>query len=308
LIFKSVITMKKSLLLFLFIVCILTALKAQEVPAPSPADSVKAQDVPAPSPVDSVKVQDVPAAVSADTLKAKDAGLSASPDASEIRKNLIKFNITAALIKNYSLQYERILTRTVSAALSIRIMPETGIPYTDNIIRWFDINDPEAQTVIENTLIGNYAITPEIRFYTGKKRYGNGFYFSLFYRYGHYTFNNALIPYDTDLGDQVTLNSSGNVSSHTGGFMIGAQWTLGKSICLDWWILGPHFGVSSGDFNSLSSAPLSETDQQNIEDDLNDIDIPMFEQTVNVTADKVSMIFNGPWGGIRAGLSLGFKF
>ena len=95
------------------------------------------------------------------------------------------------MIKNYSLQYERILTRTVSAALSLRIMPETGIPYADDIIRWYDINDADAQTVINNTLIANYAITPEIRFYTGKKRYGNGFYFALFYRYGHYTFNNA---------------------------------------------------------------------------------------------------------------------
>lgn len=286
--------MKKSLLPFIFIACTLTAVKAQDVPVPSPADSIKTQDV---LPV-----------VPSDTLIAQEAGLSASSDASGIRKNLIKFNITSALIKNFSLQYERILNRTVSAALAIRIMPETGIPYADDIIRWYDITDPDAQNIINNTLIANYAITPEIRFYTGKKRYGNGFYFALFYRYGHYTFDNALIPYDTDAGDQVILSSSGNVSSHTGGFMLGAQWTLGKRICLDWWILGPHFGVSSGVYNSLPSAPLSETDQQNIADDLNNIDIPMFKQTVNVTADKVNMIFDGPWGGIRAGLSLGVKF
>ena len=90
--------------------------------------------------------------------------------------------------------------------------------------------------------------------------------------------------------------------------MLGAQWALGRHMCLDWWILGPHFGVSSGDMTSLSSGPLSEVDQQAIADDLNGIDIPMFSQTVNVTADKVSMIFDGPWGGIRAGLSIGVKF
>jgi hypothetical protein len=286
--------MKKSLILSIFIACIFTAVKAQNVPVPSPADSIKARDIQSVAP--------------ADTLKEPEAGLVSNSDDTEIRKNLLKFNITAVLIKNYSLQYERILTRTVSAALSLRIMPETGIPYADDIIRWYDINDADAQTVINSTLIANYAITPEIRFYTGKKRYGNGFYFALFYRYGHYTFNNALIPYDADSGDQITLNSSGNVSSHTGGFMMGAQWTLGKRICLDWWILGPHFGVSSGDFKSVPSAPLSETDQQDIENNLNDIDVPMFKQTVDVTADRVSMIFDGPWGGIRAGLSLGFKF
>jgi hypothetical protein len=272
--------MKRLLILSLLIACKLPFVNAQEVPLVAPADSVK---------------------ISADTVKV-------SADAVKISKNLIKFNLTSALIKNYSLQYERILSRVVSVAVSFRIMPESGIPYTDNIFRWFDITDPDTKNVIENTIIGNYAITPEIRFYTGKKKYGNGFYFSLFYRYGHYTVSNALIPYDTDSGDEVTLNTSGDVSSHTGGFMLGAQWALGKHICLDWWILGPQFGVSSGNMISFSSDPLSEVDQQDIADELNGIDIPMFKQTVNVTADKVSMIFDGPWAGIRAGLSLGIKF
>ena len=71
---------------------------------------------------------------------------------------------------------------------------------------------------------------------------------------------------------------------------------------------GPQFGVSSGDMISISSGPLSDVDQQNIADNLNSIDIPMFNQTVNVTSDKVSMVFDGPWAGIRAALSLGVKF
>jgi|WetSurMetagenome_2_1015567.scaffolds.fasta_scaffold231199_2 hypothetical protein len=279
--------MKKLLILSLFITCKLFAVSAQAVTSIAPADSVKI-------PVDSLKISTDPVKVSVNAVK--------------ISKNFIKSNITSALIKNYSLQYERILSRSVSIALTLRMMPESHIPYADNIINWFDITDPDTQNVIKNSIIGNYAITPEIRFYTGKKRYGNGFYFALFYRYGHYTINNVFIPYDTDSGDQVTMNTSGDVSSHTGGFMLGAQWALGKHICLDWWILGPHFGVSSGDMISLSSAPLSEVDQQDIADNLNGIDIPMFKQTVNVTADKVSMIFDGPWGGIRAGLSIGVKF
>ncbi len=262
---RKIKTMKKLLILSLFIAFALTSLKA-ELPAVFPADTIK------------------------------------------ISRNFIKFNITAALLKNYSLEYERVLTRVVSVGVSFRIMPETSIPYSDNIIRWFDITDPETQNVIDKTHIGNYAITPEVRFYTGKKGYGNGFYFALFYRYGRYTMNNALVPYTTDLGEEVTLNSSGSVSAHTGGFMIGSQWALGKHICLDWWILGPHFGISSGEFNSLSSAPLPEIDQQDIADSLNGIDIPMFKQTVSVTADKVNMIFDGPWGGIRAGLSIGVRF
>ena len=240
--------------------------------------------------------------------RALDVSPPAPGDSIKISKNLIKFNITSALVKNYSLQYERILSKTVSAGVTVRVMPVSGIPHADNLIRWFDITDPDAQDIIETVNIGNFAITPEIRFYTGKKRYGTGLYFALYYRYGQYTFENAFLPYETEAGSEIKFNTTGNASSHTGGFMLGAQWALGKHMCLDWWILGPHFGVSSGDILGLPSAPLSREDQQNIRDDLNDIDIPMFEQTVNVTADKVSMVFDGPWGGIRAGLSLGVRF
>ena len=292
--YKYIKSMKNLLIVFLFITCTLSAISAQEIPVVAPADSAKIS-------TDTLKI-------SADTVKTSVDTLKISPEKAKISKNFIKFNITSALIKNYSLQYERVLSRGISVALSFRVMPETTIPYSDKIIKWFDVTDPETQVVIKNSIIGNYAITPEIRFYTGKKKYGNGFYFSLFYRYGHYTANNVLIPYDTDRGEQVTLNTSGNVSAHTGGFMIGAQWALGKHICLDWWILGPQFGVSKGDMLSLSSGTLDPIDQQDIADSINNVDSPMFNKTVNVTADQVSMVFDGPWAGLRAGLSLGVKF
>jgi hypothetical protein len=239
---------------------------------------------------------------------------SFSEDPSDQEKtplNLVKFNLTSAVIKNYSLQYERVLSRNVSAALSYRIMPETGVPWANYIIDRADITDPDELDLINNIRLSNYAITPEIRFYTGKKRYGRGFYVSLFYRYGHYKAENAVFQYEPEIdvkADEIKLTASGNVSSHTGGFMLGSQWAIGKHLCLDWWILGPQFGVSSGEITGLSSVPLSSEEQKDIRDELNDIDIPMFDQTVDVTANKVSMIFDGPWAGIRAGLSLGIRF
>ena len=247
-------------------------------------------------------------ACSLSAVSTQDTLAIATSDTIVNSKNFIKLNITSLLIKNYSLQYERILSKNISIALNFRIMPETTIPYTDNIFRWFDITDPDDQEMIENLLMSNYAITPEMRFYTGKKRYGNGFYISLFYQYGNYSVKNVLRKYEPDMGGEAIMNTTGDVTSHTGGFMLGAQWALGKHICLDWWILGPHFGVSSGNVLGLPSTPLTEGDQQTIENELNDIDIPMFEQTVNVTSDKVTMIFDGPWGGIRAGLSIGVRF
>lgn len=228
----------------------------------------------------------------------------------KISKNLIKFNLTSALIKNYSLQYERVLSRSISTAVSFKMMPESVIPYTDYIYKWAGDIDAETKNTIENLNIGNYTITPEIRFYTGKKRYGTGFYTSLFYRYGHFTASNAIVTFNQDdpLADPTTMTMSGSMTSHTGGFMLGAQWGLGKHMCLDWWILGPHFGVSKGSVIGLSSIPLTEEDQQSIEDEVNGLDIPMLKQTIDVTADKVTLDFSGPWAGIRAGLSFGIKF
>lgn len=241
--------------------------------------------------------------------EATTAAKKKTADGSEkILMNMVKVNLSALFIKTYSLQYERVLSRTVSMALSGAYMPETNLPYTDQIIKWSGATEPEEIELIESVRVTNMTITPEIRFYTGKKRYGSGFYFSLFYRYGQHSFNNALVDFENDLGETGTLDCYGDATSHTGGFMLGAQWSLGKHVCLDWWILGPHFGISSGNFTGLSSIPLSAEDQQEVEDRLNDIDIPMFEQTVNVSSTGAEMIFDGPWGGIRAGLSLGIKF
>ncbi|MCU0367184.1 MAG: DUF3575 domain-containing protein [Bacteroidales bacterium] len=204
----------------------------------------------------------------------------------KIPKNMIKANLSSLFLKTYSMQYERVLSRTVTMAAT----------------------EPEEIELIENVLITNLTITPEIRFYTGKKRYGSGFYTSLFYRYGQHSFTNALIDYEGEDGEEGTLDCFGDATSHSGGIMIGAQWSLGKHVCLDWWIVGAHFGISSGNFEALSSLPLSEADQQEVEDRLNDIEIPMFEQEVTVTSSGAKMVFDGPWGGLRGGLSLGIKF
>ena len=238
----------------------------------------------------------------------KTAKKKAAVGSEKIPMNMIKVNLSALFLKTYSMQYERVLSRNVSMALSGGYTPETNIPYTQQIFKWADITDPDEQELIENVLVSNYSVTPEIRFYTGKKRYGSGFYTSLFYRYGHHSFTNALVDFENDLGEQGTLDCFGDATSHTGGFTIGAQWSLGKHVCLEWSIIGLHFGISSGNFEALSSLPLTEADQQEVENKLNEIDIPMFEQQVTVTSSGAKMIFDGPWAGLRGGLSLGVKF
>ena len=226
--------------------------------------------------------------------------------------NFIKVNLTSLLIKNYLLQYERVLSRSVSAAISFRIMPETGLPYKNQIINMADITEPDEKDIIENLLMSNYAITPEVRYYFGRKKYGNGLYLSLFYQYGSYNFNNIVFDVEYEEGDGPTMDASADIKSHTGGLLFGSQWSLGKYVCLDWWILGPHFGVSSGNAVALSSYQLDLEEQQDFRDEVNDAlvdaDIPMLDYTISTSSDQIELDFDGPWGGIRFGLSLGVRF
>jgi hypothetical protein len=222
--------------------------------------------------------------------------------------NFIKLSLTSLPLLNFSLQYERVLSKSISGAVSFSLMPERNIPYVEQIIEMAEFEEPEAEDVLRNILVSSYTVTPEIRFYLGKKGYGTGFYLSLFYRYGHYEVSNAEIPYTNDNDEDITINTAGTLTSHSGGFLMGYQWAIGKHMCIDWQMFGPHYGVSSGDFLGLPSSPLSSQDQADIEEDALTIESSLFDQTVDASADEVKIIIDGPWAGVRFSLSFGVKF
>ena len=108
--------------------------------------------------------------------------------------------------------------------------------------------------------MNGWGITPELRLYTSiDKSSPKGFYISPYFRYNHYSFqrNNYEYKYK-DIYDEVnqktsSINFNGSASFVGGGIMIGHQWILGKSLSIDFWILG--LGISSGKFelNAMSN-------------------------------------------------------
>jgi hypothetical protein len=221
--------------------------------------------------------------------------------------NFLKTNLTSILLKNYSLQYERTLNRKISFAISFRVMPETGIPFKKLILDAVGDDDPDTKQTIEDFRLSNTAITPEFRFYLSKKGYGRGFYIAPFYRHATFKTNNIDITYDDDNGGEGTLQLSGKLTSNTGGLLFGVQHVFGK-VALDIWLLGPHIGSGKGTFTGLSSKPLSSNEQDDIRQNLTDIDIPLTHQTVDVNAGGAKLTLDGPWGGLRSGISLGIRF
>lgn len=224
------------------------------------------------------------------------------------KMNMVKINLTSLALKTYSIQYERVLNKTFSIAISARTMPTTSIPFKNRIIDAIGEGDEDITDLVNDFQLSNIAFTPEIRIYTGRKGYGRGFYLAPFYRYAKYETSTLNISYESISDPEASISLEGDLTAHTFGLMMGAQWSLGRHLCLDWWIFGPHYGTSEGDFLGKSSVPLTPAEQEEIRQQLEDLEIPLVESTIKVDANSAALKLKGPWAGIRAGISFGFKF
>ena len=218
------------------------------------------------------------------------------------QKNLVKLNLLAFTFKSITVQYEREITRKTTVGLTLRAMPNSSLPFRSSIKKL--INDPNTESQVDNFKTSNFAFMPEIRFYLGRKGAYHGFYIAPFFSYAHYTGN---LPYTyTDSGVNKTIPLSGGNNTITGGLMFGAQWQLGKSFYLDWWMLGPHYGSSNGSISGKKS--LSSSEQYALKSALDGISIPLLTTTNSVDANGATVYFKGPWAGVRSGLCIGFRF
>ena len=216
--------------------------------------------------------------------------------------NMIKLNLTSLPLKNFALQYERAVAKKITVAANVRFMPKGKLPFSKQIIKAVD--DPETERQINNTRIGNFAVMPEVRFYLGKKGAFHGFYIAPYAAIASYS-TDIEFQYD-DNGTTSYIPLSGKVSTLTGGVLFGAQWALGSKIYLDWWILGPNYGRSNGNISGKKTLSLSE--QQDIRDAIDDLDIPLTDYTYTVDGNGADIKFKGPWGGIRSAICIGFNF
>ena len=225
-------------------------------------------------------------------------------------KNMIKVNLTSLALKNYSLQYERAIARKISVGLGARYMPEGSIPlksFVKGLIRTGE-GDEDAIEQIDNFRLGNFAITPEVRFYMGKEVF-RGFYIAPFARYATFDLNYPFILDSEDENGQPTserIDLKGNLGTIAGGILFGAQWKLSNLVYLDWFILGPHFGKANG--NIVGKKNLTPEEQNELRTQLAELDIPFVKYTSKVDSKGAELKVDGPWVGIRAGISLGFRF
>ncbi|HEY1025833.1 MAG TPA: DUF3575 domain-containing protein [Sphingobacteriaceae bacterium] len=225
-------------------------------------------------------------------------------------KNLVKVNLFALPLNNFSFQYERAIGKKTAVGLGFRYMPNSGVPLKNSLEQVID--DPETWDQIHSFKTGNVAITPEIRFYAGKGVF-RGFYFAPFARISRFS---AELPFEYEFeaenpdGSTFTRTENillkGNVNTITAGILLGAQWKVSRLVYLDWWILGPQYGGSKG--HIIGSKNLLPEEQNELRAELSDLDIPLVDATTSVNSSGARMDFKGPWAGLRAGLNLGIRF
>jgi len=226
----------------------------------------------------------------------------------ESKLNIVKINLFALPLKTITLQYERVINKFLSVGITGRYMPSMSMPYKNFIYNQYGGDDPEVKEVLDNMRISNFAVSPEVRFYLGKKGYGRGFYLAPAYRHARFSIDNLEYTFTGDQDIENSITMSGNMIANYGGFTVGAQWALGKHLILDWWIFAPFIGTERTNFSGNTNDALSQEDQYSLKQSLENIDLPYTTVTADVHEYGASVQLHGMMVGLSTGLAFGVRF
>ncbi len=235
-------------------------------------------------------------------------------------KNILKTNLSGDAIGNYNITYERSILKKMSFSLGVRYMPKSTMPQfiKDKVEELVD----DKNIKISDFQMGNFAITPEFRLYlsAGKMK---GFYIAPYVRYASFDLQVPVAYTYTDPNPLVgTVNASalfnGTFKSFSGGLLLGSQFQIAKKLVLDVWIIGGHYGTSSGTIKATDFNPPIDPNNPNQTqafkdqvESVNNKDYGPFKFKGEVSSDYKTATFTstGAWAGVRAlGLSLGVRF
>lgn len=215
-------------------------------------------------------------------------------------RNIAKINLSSFAFKGFNVQYERQVSRGITDALGYGSIPTGTIAFQSSIEEAID--DPNVN--VGNFKLGTSVITPEVRFYTGKRGAFRGFYFAPYSRISAY---NMAVPVDINTTPERTVLFDGKLNNIMGGLMLGSNFKLSKSLYLDWWIIGASVGSGKG--NLIAETTLTPDEQNNLRDQLESLEIPMTTIESEVNNRGATIKTTGTMFGARGlGINLGIRF
>ena len=216
-------------------------------------------------------------------------------------KNEFKVNLSSFATKGYGFQFERQIGKKFTVALGYSLIPEGKIAFQSVIENLID--DPNVK--VGDFRLGTSIITPELRWYVGKKGAFHGFYLAPYGRFSTYTMQ-VPVSFNGTL-DKRTALFNGKITNSLGGLMLGSNFKMGKRLTLDWWILGAGIGSASG--NLVAAIALNPLEQKTLKDQLDSINIPFTTTENTVNSNGAIVTTTGSMAGIRGlGINLGIRF
>jgi hypothetical protein len=215
-------------------------------------------------------------------------------------KNMAKVNLSSFALKGFNLQYERQVSKRMTVALGYGSIPKSTIAFQSFVEDAID--EPGAN--VGKFELGTSVLTPEVRFYVGKRGAFHGFYFAPYVRISTYNLN---VPVDINTSPKRTVLFDGKLNNTTGGLMLGSNFKLSKMLYLDWWIIGGSVGSGKG--NMVAATPLSPSEQNTLRQQLQDIELPMTTIESEVNGNGAIIRTTGTMFGARGlGINLGIRF
>lgn len=154
-------------------------------------------------------------------------------DTIKVRKNIVKINIVALGLKNYSLTYERAFKNNRALLMGTSYMPNSQV----NALFFL----PEYLFNVEHRKLTGYNFAPELRKYFVRcddNNFGSGFYASAYLRYAHYNFTatmvDRIVGYDSYANFDIKYNELGI------GIQLGYQVIIKDRFTFDIVAFGPR--------------------------------------------------------------------
>lgn len=226
-----------------------------------------------------------------------------------VNRTLVKFNVSGAVFKNYTAQYERIISKNSSITFSASMSPNAPLPFKQALLNRFSDN-VDAVRAINTTLFTKYIGTLEYRFYLAGHA-PTGWYLAPFVRYINMTIDQDYTY--TDLkGVLHSPHLKAQFNAGGAGVLLGYQWMFGKRVGLDLWLLGPFYGTNIK-ANFVGNDPLwqqlTAEDITNIRRDITSTKLPGYTAVDKINLPTIEAILEGPYYGVRAfGLALSYRF
>lgn len=225
------------------------------------------------------------------------------------RKNIVKLNLFPVGFKIFSLQYERQIHKNFTVSLGLGLMPQRPLP--NPVFSFFESGTNFDVSDLKQIKFSSYFVTPEIRFYPGKKikhQAPHGFYLGLYGRWAKFSIDINYNYESTSNGITSTEKIPIRISygGTAGGLCMGAQWVI-KRVTIDWMIVGVHYGP--GYFSGEGTGASIASDPEGFKEDIEDLGLGNLKPIADIAGSTAKVKISGiPYAGLRTGLSIGFAF